>query len=74
MRIVWLTCCIVLASLPKVVLAQKIADKVSAVRYETCSCRFGYGSVCVPVVSCDSGGGRCAGTCSPPPYQTLTNR
>ena len=53
MRIVWLPC-IVLASLaPNVVIAQKVADEISAVRYETCSCRFGYGNVCVPVVSCD---------------------
>jgi len=46
----------------------------SAGRYPTCSCRFGYGSVCIADTSCDSGGGHCAGSCTPPPYSTLTNR
>jgi hypothetical protein len=74
MRIAWFALIVLASLVPNVALAQKAADKVSAIRYETCSCRFGYGSVCVPVVSCDSGGGHCSGTCSPPAYQTLTNR
>ena len=42
--------------------------------YGTCLCHFGYGNVCQTSVACDSEGGRCAGTCSPPPNATYTNR
>lgn len=35
--------------------------------YSTCNCRFGYGGSCVPAVSCIDEGGRCAGSCVPPP-------
>jgi hypothetical protein len=42
--------------------------------YETCSCHFGYGNVCMVAVSCNTGGGRCAGRCTLPPNERPTNR
>jgi hypothetical protein len=46
----------------------------SANHYATCSCHFGYGNVCIVVEACDSGGGRCSGSCTPEPNEGLTNR
>jgi hypothetical protein len=54
--------------------AQSTGSVKASYHYDTCSCRFGYGSVCVASVSCASNGGHCSGTCSPPPFATLTNR
>jgi len=48
--------------------------KVAAATYPTCSCHFGYGNVCIAATSCDVNGGRCTGTCSLPPYVSLSNR
>jgi len=83
MRITWLALiAFMFASLaPHPVLAQKVAadqkvaaEKPSTPRYDTCTCRFGYGEVCITTVSCDSNGGKCVGTCTLPPYETPTNR
>ncbi len=46
----------------------------SAYHYNTCSCHFGYGNVCIVTEACDSGGGHCSGWCTPEPYGSLTNR
>jgi hypothetical protein len=46
----------------------------TAYHYETCSCHFGYGNVCLVTASCDSGGGHCVATCTPPTDEGLTNR
>jgi hypothetical protein len=46
----------------------------SAYHYATCSCHFGYGNVCIVTEACDSGGGRCSGSCTPESYERLTNR
>jgi hypothetical protein len=76
MRITWSVIIVLaLAGLaPGSAVAQGANKTASNYHYETCTCRFGYGSVCVAAVSCDSGGGGCSGSCTPPPYAALTNR
>lgn len=54
--------------------AENANTTVSKHHYDTCSCRFGYGSVCLASAACDSVGGRCAGSCTVPPNTSLTNR
>lgn len=54
--------------------AQKSNRNTTKYHYETCSCRFGYGDVCMVAVACNTGGGRCAGKCVLPPNERPTNR
>jgi hypothetical protein len=75
MRITW-SAIIVLALIglaPYSATAQNGNIKTSSYRYETCTCHFGYGNVCTTAVSCNNGGGRCSGSCTPSPYDALTN-
>jgi hypothetical protein len=46
--------------------ASQSVNTESRYHYATCSCHFGYGSACVPAVSCLSEGGRCSASCTQP--------
>ncbi len=77
MRIRWAVALIffALASLPsRVSLAEKakVAEKPNKPPSETCTCHFGYGDVCINSMSCGINGGKCNGTCSATPWETLT--
>jgi hypothetical protein len=54
--------------------AQSANSTKSSYQYDTCSCRFGYGNVCILVASCESAGGHCLGSCTPQAYDRLSNR
>ena len=49
-------------------------DTKVAASYPACSCRFGYGNVCLTAFSCDASGGRCVGARTLDPNASQTNR
>jgi hypothetical protein len=65
-------CCIMiaLASIclaPSSAAAQNLRTKIRY-QYASCACQFGYpGRACVAQAACVTEGGRCAGSCIPPP-------